>query len=392
MPALSQLVSTRDALPADDHALLVGRVSVTGVGPTLVAVDGDRLVDITEAGPTMSDLLDRPDVPATVRTAMESATQDWPLEVVLQASMARADGAVTLLPPVDLSAVKAAGVTFARSMVERVIEEHARGDQAAAEGIRKRLGVVIQNAANVVPGSEEAAKIKETMVAEGLWSQYLEVGIGPDPEIFSKAQVLSSVGFGAHVGVLERSGWNNPEPEVVLAVDSAGRTVGATLGNDVNLRDFEGRSALLLTEAKDNNASSSIGPFIRLFDDSFSLQDLRESSVRMAVYGEDGYELSALSRVSEMSRSFEDLVSHAWGAHHQYPDGFVLFTGTMFAPTDDRGAPGEGFTHHEGDHVLIHCAALGTLANTVTTSEAAPPWTFGIRDFMVNLSQRGLLA
>ncbi|VXB65587.1 fumarylacetoacetate hydrolase family protein [Citricoccus sp. K5] len=391
MPAISRLVSTQDVLPADSNALLVGRLSVPEVGPALVAVHGDRLVDITSAGPTMSDLLDREDVPGAVREALGSGAQSWSVAEVLRASMAGEAAAATLLAPFDLSAVKAAGVTFAKSMVERVIEEHARGDLAAAEGIRKRLGPVIENATSVVPGSEEAARIKESMVAEGLWSQYLEVGIGPDPEIFSKAQVLSSVGFGAHIGVLERSTWNNPEPEVVLAVNSRGQAVGATLGNDVNLRDFEGRSALLLTEAKDNNASSSMGPFIRVFDEGFTLSDLRDTSVRMSIHGEDGFTLSAVSRVSEMSRTFEELISHAWGSHHQYPDGFALYTGTMFAPTEDRDVPGDGFTHHRGDQVLIHSEALGTLANTVTTSEDAAPWTFGIREFMANLAARGVL-
>src|SRR5690606_27366505 len=105
----------------------------------------------------------------------------------------------------------------------------------------------------------------------GVWSQYLEVAIGKDAEIFTKTQPMASVGFGAQIGIHPESHWNNPEPEVVLAVARTGKIRGATLGNDVNLRDYEGRSALLLGEAKDQNASCAIGPFIRLFDETFSL-------------------------------------------------------------------------------------------------------------------------
>src|SRR5690606_9813341 len=281
---------------------------------------------------------------------------------------------------------------FARSMIERVIEERAAGDLHRAEEIRGKLGqLVAGHISQVVPGSAEAARAKELLVAEGLWSQYLEVGIGPDPEIFTKAPVLSAVGAGAEIGVLERSTWNNPEPELVLAVTSGGTPVAATLGNDVNLRDFEGRSALLLPEAKDNNASCAIGPFLRLFDEQFTLDDARQVEVTLEITGQDGYHSRGVNPVSEISRDVTELIRHACGRHHQYPDGFVLFTGTMFVPTDDRDEPGKGFTHKKGDVVCISSPRLGSLVNVVTYAEQAPEWTFGIRALMTNLAARGLL-
>ncbi|MFC5826119.1 fumarylacetoacetate hydrolase family protein [Nonomuraea insulae] len=380
-------------LPVDaPDATLVGRLFDPALGgPCVVAVRGDTLVDLTgPATATMADLLDRPDVVTIARTGGDG--RSWPLREVLTGTLAGERGRPHLLSPFDLQVLKAAGVTFARSMLERVIEEQSKGDPARAEEIRGRLSDVIGGAiAQVRPGSEEAIRVKEVLVAEGLWSQYLEVGIGPDPEIFTKAPVLSSVGTGADVGVLARSVWNNPEPEVALAVTSAGRAVGATLGNDVNLRDFEGRSALLLAEAKDNNASCSLGPFIRLFDDGFTIDDVRAAELTMRVEGPEGYLLEAVSPVSEMSRGFEELITHAHGRHHQYPDGFVLFTGTMFAPIDDRDAPGQGFTHKRGDVVSISADRLGCLVNTVVAAEEAAEWTFGIRGLMANLAERGLL-
>ncbi|RZL94868.1 MAG: fumarylacetoacetate hydrolase, partial [Variovorax sp.] len=296
------------------------------------------------------------------------------------------------LAPCDLQVLKAAGVTFASSLVERVIEERAKGDASQAEAIRGRvLELLGGSLANIAPGSERAQQLKELLVGQGLWSQYLEVGIGPDAEVFTKAPVLSAVGTGAEIGIHPASAWNNPEPEVVLAVNSRGEVKGATLGNDVNLRDFEGRSALLLGKAKDNNASCAIGPFIRLFDSGFSLDDVRRCTVSLEVKGKDGFVLHGESSMSQISRDPLDLVRQTVGANHQYPDGFMLFLGTMFAPTQDRGAAGSGFTHELGDVVRISSPKLGSLVNTVNHSDRIAPWTFGLQAFFSNLAVRGLL-
>jgi len=370
-------------LPADRaDGLFVGRILPPGgEGPCVVAVRGNELADLTTIAPTMADLLERP----SLRHAAErgQALRSWPID----------DPDIRLLSPIDLQVIKAAGGTFAISMIERVIEERAAGDPTKALEIRARVQAAIgDSVARVEPGSETAAKAKAALQAEGLWSQYLEVGIGPDPEIFTKAPVLSSVGAGAQIGVLARSEWNNPEPEVVLVARPDGRAIGATLGNDVNLRDFEGRSALLLGEAKDNNASCAIGPFIRLFDDGFTLDDVARADVTLVIEGAgDGFRLEATSSMSQMSRTLPELLSHTRGDHHQYPDGFALFTGTMFAPTQDRDAAGQGFTHHEGDVVTISTPLLGTLINTVTSSEQAPPWEVGIRALYRNLVRRRLV-
>jgi len=289
---------------------------------------------------------------------------------------------------VDLQVIKACGVTFVDSMIERVIEERCAGDIHKAAAVRESvLAVLGSDIATVRPGSEQARQVKEVFTAKGMWSQYLEVGLGPDPEVFTKAPVLSSLGFGARIGIPTFSHWNNPEPELVLVVDSGGRVRGATLGNDVNLRDVEGRSALLLGMAKDNNASCSIGPFVRLFDDGFSLESLRSEDITLTVEGTDGYRLEGQNSLSRISRPFEELVGAAFGRHHQYPDGFALFTGTLFAPTQDRDEEGSGFTHKDADQVTIHSAQLGSLVNTTGTTEDLPPWSFGIRDLMEYLSR-----
>jgi fumarylacetoacetate (FAA) hydrolase family protein len=379
-------------LPQDaDRATLVARVfDPEAGGPCVAAVRGDGVVDLTEVEPTVAGLLERPDAVAVVRTAAGSRT--WSFADLLEATLGGARDRPHFLSPVDLQVLKAAGVTFVRSMLERVIEERAKGDPDQALAVRSQLADAVGGAiSDVRPGSQEAQRVKDVLIEQGLWSQYLEVGIGPDPEIFTKAPVLSSVGVGAEIGILARSTWNNPEPELVLLATSDGTAVGATLGNDVNLRDFEGRSALLLTEAKDNNASCAIGPFIRLFDEDFGLEDARAVDVSLEITGPEGYVLRGVNPVSEISRHPAELLSHALGAHHQYPDGFVLFTGTMFAPTEDRDIPGRGFTHRTGDIVLISSPRLGGLVNVVNSAEDAPDWTFGIRAFMTNLAARGLL-
>jgi len=383
------------ALPSDwTNATLIARAWIPGAnaGPSPVTVFPDgSVIDVAATCPTVSAWLERADAAAQLRAARGQTIAD--IEALLGNSRPDFDpGKPRLLAPCDLQAVKAAGVTFVESMLERVIEEQARGDASKAEGIRKRIASILGgNLASVRPGSDDASRIKQVLVEQHAWSQYLEVGIGPDAEIFTKTQPMASVGHGALIGLHPASAWNNPEPEVVLAVSSRGAIRGATLGNDVNLRDFEGRSALLLSKAKDNNASCSIGPFIRLFDGGFTLDDVRRAELALDVHGEDGFHLAGKSSMTKISRDPEELVGHAVGANHQYPDGFVLFLGTMFAPVKDRGAPGAGFTHHVGDRVVIAAERLGALENVVTTSDRAPPWTFGAGELMRNLAARGLL-
>jgi len=384
-----------DPLPTDAaDALLVGRMWQPGIGPTVVACHGGALFDLSRVAPTTSQLFELDAPAAAVRAALATA----PRVADFTSALANSDESVRderrpwLLAPCDLQVIKASGVTFVASLLERVIEEQARGDASKAEGIRRSLqGILGDNLAGIVPGSAEAARVKQVLIAQGAWSQYLEVGIGPDAEIFTKAPVLSSVGTGATVGIHPQSHWNNPEPEIVLVVTSRGATVGATLGNDVNLRDFEGRSALLLGKAKDNNASCAIGPFVRLFDSHFGIDDVRRADLAMRVDGIDGFTLHGSSSLSMISRDPLDIVSHAIGANHQYPDGFMLFLGTMFAPTQDRHGPGLGFTHDIGDVVRIGTPCLGTLVNRVDHCERAAPWQFGIGALMRNLAQRGLL-
>ncbi|OWV27909.1 fumarylacetoacetate hydrolase family protein [Halomonas campaniensis] len=384
-------LSVTDAVPNDlDNALLVGRVWLDGPhpGPALVSVHNGQVIDITEFGPTMADLLERADLLEVVKRAEGKPLGS--LEILVANSQASPAQAPYLLAPCDVQAVKACGVTFAVSLMERVIEEQAGGDPARADELRDDLQALIgSDLSKIAPGSEEAMALKKALQARGGWSQYMEVGIGPDAEVFTKAQPLSSVGFGTPVGLHPSSQWNNPEPEIVLAVDSRGQVRGATLGNDVNLRDVEGRSALLLGKAKDNNASCSIGPFIRLFDDHFDIDSVRNCQVSLRIEGEDDdFLLQGESDMREISRDPLDLVSQTIGDHHQYPDGFMLFLGTMFSPIQDRDGKGQGFTHHMNDRVTIATPALGALVNKVGRSDQLPPWTYGIRELMRHLARR----
>ncbi len=373
-------------LPSDwRQAVLVGRI-LTQDGPTPVVVVEGRVRDVSRHAPTVSQLLN------AWNGTIPPGTDLGLLESFGFSRAFAGPKETRLLSPFDLQCIKASGVTFAISAMERVIEERCRGDASKAESLRAslrdRIGADIRS---VKPGSEQAKKLKEALIADGLWSQYLEVAIGPDAEIFTKAPTLSSVGWGDWIGVRSDSAWNNPEPEIVLAVDSAGRILGATLGNDVNLRDIEGRSALLLGKAKDNNASCAIGPFIRMFDGQFTLDDVRKAVVKLEIVGEDGFKLDGQSSMSQISRDPTELVGQTICKHHAYPDGFALFLGTMFAPIVDREVAGQGFTHKIGDVVRVSSEKLGTLENKVTTCCKAPVWSFGITDLMRNLVKRGLL-
>ena len=374
-------------LPQSNHApdaTWVGRVWHADHGPCVVTLRGDDIVDLTSRDtPTMTALLERDDLVSYVRAFKGT---------VLGQLSDLGNGTLTLLSPADMQAIKASGVTFAQSMVERIIEERAAGDADLAQEIRNRVTAVIGDSlSGIEPGSPKAMQVKAALQAEGMWSQYLEVGIGPDAEVFTKCQPMASVGHGADVGIHPMSNWNNPEPEIVLAINSRGTIVGATLGNDVNLRDVEGRSALLLGKAKDNNASCAIGPFLRLFDDGYSIADVEQAELALTVTGKDGFVLNGRSSMNQISRKPASIVAQSIGRHHQYPDGFFLFLGTLFAPIQDRDTVGQGFTHKVGDQVVIAEASLGQLQNTVRLSTQCPEWTFGTSALMKNLAKRGLL-
>ena len=384
-----------DCLPEDaERAMLVGRAWVPGdhPGPSPVIIRGADVVDISDTFPTMSELLNTESIESKMDDL--NGTKIGVIDSLLENSVWHSQDKKHpyLLAPVDLQAVKACGVTFAQSMLERVIEERAKGDPSAAQGIRNDIKKVIGlDLESIIPGSSEAEQLKEVLIEKDMWSQYLEVGIGPDAEVFTKAQPMSVMGIGAQIGILEKSEWNNPEPEITLAVNARGKILGATLGNDVNLRDIEGRSALLLGKAKDNNASAAIGPFIRLFDENFSLDDVRMAELSLMVRGLDQFTLHGRSSMSKISRDVADLVDETIGRHHQYPDGFCLMTGTLFAPSEDRDKIGGGFTHKVGDLVQISTPTLGALVNEVELSENIEPWEFGAGALMKNLAARGLL-
>ncbi len=396
---MNPILSKPEIILPQDHerAVLIGRIWADGVGPTLVRVTAEYVFDISGIAATSTALLEMVDPSGSVREFGGPVVGATP-EILVNSAAERRDSAVPwFLAPCDLQAIKAAGVTFVASMLERVIEEQARGDATRAEAVRKSVVAVIgDNLRSVRPGSPQAAQLRAVLIQQGVWSQYLEVGIGEDAEIFTKAQPMSAVGVGAEIGLHPKSVWNNPEPEIVLAVNSRGETRGCTLGNDVNLRDFEGRSALLLGKAKDNNASAAIGPFIRLFDDHFGIDDVRRCELAMRVTGAGGFDMQGASNLSMISRDPLELVDQAMGTPecrtHQYPDGFMLYLGTMFAPTQDRHGPGQGFTHALGDLVSVSTPTLGTLVNRVNHSDKVAPWTYGASALMRDLARRGLLA
>jgi fumarylacetoacetate (FAA) hydrolase family protein len=382
-------------LPEDrERAVLVGRVWLPEAGgPALVSIAGDEVYDVSAVAATSAQLVNLPDPVAAVRDAGPLPRIAALSDVLSNSGPDGRDGTRPwLLAPCDLQALKAAGVTFVASLLERVIEEQARGDAAGADALRRSILAVIGDSLHDVrPGSAEAQRLKDILIAQGVWSQYLEVGIGPDAEIFTKGQPMSAVGAGAEVGIHPRSEWNNPEPEIVLAVSDAGRVAGASLGNDVNLRDFEGRSALLLGKAKDNTASCAIGPFIRLFDEHFGMDDVRTADLTLQVSGPEGFTFTGRSSMAEISRDPLEIVQQTIGPNHQYPDGLMLFLGTMFAPTADRLAPGKGFTHLVGDVVTVATPRLGALVNRVNHSDRIAPWTFGAIALMRNLAARGMI-
>jgi fumarylacetoacetate (FAA) hydrolase family protein len=375
-----------------EKATLAGRAWLPKVGPAVVKVEGGELVDITRTFPTMRALCEARNPAAALKKAKGKAIGDVEDVLANADPRRRKTSKPWALSPIDLQAIKAAGVTFPVSMIERVIEEKARGDAAAANSVRAKINELVGgDLRKIKPGSPAAMELKAALIKAGAWSQYLEVGIGPDAEIFTKGPVLSSVGTHMEVGIHAKSSWNNPEPEVVMIVSSKGRIVGATLGNDVNLRDFEGRSALLLGKAKDNNASTALGPFIRFFDKGFTLDDVRKAELSMKVTGLDGFVMQGRSNMAMISRDPEEIVANAINENHHYPDGLVVFCGTMFAPVDDRGEKGKGFTHRVGDVVEISTPLLGKLSNRVVLCPDAAPWTFGISELMYNLAARNLL-
>ena len=387
-------LAAKDVLPEDGtRGTLVGRIFLPQAqGPAVVAVRDDGVFDVTARFATVSALCEDDNPAASLREAKGERIGDLDALLANTPPDRRDPRKPWLLAPVDLQVLKAAGVTFAISMLERVIEERSRGNPASAEAIRKEVvGLVGDDLSKLKPGSAEAMRLKQVLIEQNAWSQYLEVGIGPDAEVFTKAPVMSSVGTGMDAGLHPKSTWNNPEPEVVLVVSSRGKIVGAALGNDVNLRDFEGRSALLLSKAKDNNASCAIGPLLRLFDEGFTLDDVRRMDVGLTVTGPDGFVLEGHSSISKISRDPTDLVAQTIGSVHQYPDGFALFLGTMFAPVKDRDAPGQGFTHKRDDVVTIASPKLGKLTNRMRNSDECEPWTFGVGALMRNLAQRRLL-
>jgi fumarylacetoacetate (FAA) hydrolase family protein len=391
MNTLRDRLTPTAVLPADHGvATLIGRAWVPQRGgPVPVLVQSDGLHDLSGIARTVSELLELPAPLAAI-----AAAGVLPRIAGLAEALGNCDPLLRdtrlpwLLAPCDLQALKASGVTFVASMLERVIEEKTRGDASRADAARRAVVAVIgDNLSSVRPGSPEAARLKDVLVEQGMWSQYLEVGIGPDAEIFTKSQPMSAVGVGVEVGIHPNSEWNNPEPEIVLVINSRGEVVGATLGNDVNLRDFEGRSALLLGKAKDNNASCAIGPFIRLFDAGFGIDDVRVCEVMLHIAGPDGFELTGSSSMAKISRDPLDLAAQAIGANHRYPDGLLLFMGTMFAPTKDRYGPGQGFTHAVGDVVTVHTARLGALVNRVNHADKAEPWTYGVGALIAHLTR-----
>jgi len=500
------MMSVENTLPKDwKEGTFVGRVWRADVnGPSVVKLDNEGyLVDITTSFPTVSALCEQENPAEAVKAVTGERIGKLSDILATTARHTKKDDKPYLLSPIDLHAVKAAGVTFAESLVERVVEKMAGGDRDKALGIRigvlsdiatilkkdgalqtlavlrqrydalqgqadngealRTLGVEVAqlrsesiNFKETPPGSKPALQIRDLLIMKfaafkideavhkyanddpaaaelvraqltrrfkqvtdavnsgkeegfsdatlkeirdflsglgtGAGKSYIEVGLGPKAEIFTKAQPMSSVGHGADAGYLEESKWNNPEPEVVLVTNSRKEIVGAALGNDVNHRDIEGMSELLLGECKDQNASCAVGPFIRLIDKtSFKQEDIDTMKVEVHVKGTDGFELYSDSSMEKISRKPEELVNQMF-KQHQYPDGAVLFCGTMFSPVKDRDEPTKGFTHKVGDHVTIRSDKLGSLTNRMDYTQNVEPWIYGVGKLMQNLAERGVFA
>lgn len=408
-------MSIEATLPADwKEGSFIGRVwrsDIQPEGPSVVALDKDGyLVDITTSFPTVSKLCNQEDPAAAMREALERNKGNRIgrfSEILANTPLhAQKKGKPYLISPADLQAVKAAGVTFADSLIERSVEKLAGGDPAKADNIRKDIHAVIRgkmglaetdeiDLSKMKPGSPQALELRDYLIDKGLQKSYLEVGLGPDAEIFTKAQPMATVGHGAHAGVHPGSKWNNPEPEVVMVAGKSGKAVGAALGNDVNCRDIEGESELKLGECKDQNASATMGPLIRLFDKSFTLDDVRTMDVGLEVSNaEDGYKVDAVSSMSKISRDPQNELLAQTFAHHQYPDGALLYCGTMFAAAmvpRDKEHPEKGFTHKYGDVVTITSSKLGSVTNVMQSADLCPKWEVGAGALMENLAERGLL-
>jgi len=357
-------------------------------GPHVITVRDGQVIELSDCFDSIADITRHPTPTAAVQNA--TGVSICSLNTLLENSLfyklpadIRKSQQPSLLAPNDIQAIKACGVTFVASLIERVIEEKALGNPSKAEEIRAVVHAAIgDNLKDIEPGSPQTEILKAKLIAQGIWSAYLEVGIGPDVEVFTKSQPMSAIPCGSQLGVLETSQWNNPEPEVAFLVSPQGSFLGAALANDVNLRDYEGRSSLLLGKAKDQNGSCPIGPMFRLFDDSYSLDDAANTEVNLSIVGEDGFCSTGENRMSEISRSVDSIIKQVCNGSHQYPDGIAIMLGTMFAPTEDRGEEGMGFTHKVGDRVEISSPKLGKLVNWVNYCHEIPEWSYGIADFV----------
>jgi len=384
-------LTAAQVLPSDGYAgTLVGRALFPGVfpGPCVVAIREDGVHNISGTVPTMAQLLNAPNPLATLQRALRNCVYLGPLESLLENSTPSTHDPLKpyLLTPIDLQAVKAVGLTFVNGLLQRFADDN--GGAATVAKMEKAAGVAL---GKILPGSEEAARLRTALMEDGLWNDTLEVGFGPDVELFTKAQPLSAVGTGAEIAVLPTSKQTFAEPEVVLMLNADGKICGATLGCDMTARDVEARSLLLLGRAKDQNATCAVGPFIRLFDQTFSLPNVQGMNLTYAFEGADDAVFTDTGSMDQIGRGLITLARQVVNEHHGYPDGVALFTGCMFKAPSSRGASDTPFTHQVGDVVIIKASPLGTLINRVNTTDKVRPWSFGMSDLMANLANRQLL-